>query len=90
VLVKHQNGLSTLYAHLSRISVAKGDSVSTGDAVGLAGSTGYATGPHLHFTLYLSESVTFKQYSCKNGRAVTIPIAAPNAYLNPLSYLPSR
>ena len=90
VLVKHHNGLSTLYAHLSRISVAKGDSVSTGDAVGLAGSTGYATGPHLHFTLYLSESVTFNQYSCKNGRAVTIPIAAPNAYLNPLSYLPAR
>ena len=89
VLVKHPNGLSTLYAHLSQISVGEGDTVATGDFIGLAGSTGYATGPHLHFTLYLSESVTFKQYTCKSGRAVTIPIAAPNAYLNPLSYLPA-
>ena len=90
VLVKHNNGLATLYAHLSSINVQKGQSISTGEIVGLSGSTGYATGPHLHFTVYLSESVTFKQYTCKNGKAVNIPIAAPNAYLNPLSYLSAR
>lgn len=89
VLVRHSNGLSTLYAHLSSISVAKGQSVSTGQVVGFAGDTGYATGPHLHFTVYLAEAVTFKQYTCKSGKAVMIPIAPTNAYLNPLAYLPA-
>ncbi len=89
VLVRHDNGLTTLYAHLSTINVERGQSVSTGQVVGYSGNTGYATGPHLHFTVYASASVSFKQYTCKSGYAVTIPIAPVNAYLNPLSYLPS-
>lgn len=88
VLVKHNNGLATLYAHLSQIAVQKGEAVATGEVIGYAGSTGYATGPHLHFTVYLSEAVSLKQYTCKSGYTVTIPIAPPPAYLNPLSYLP--
>jgi murein DD-endopeptidase MepM/ murein hydrolase activator NlpD len=86
-VVQHANGLSTLYAHLSQISVAKGQSVSTGQVVGYSGMTGYATGPHLHFTVYVSSVLTFKQYTCKAGPTVTIPIAPPSGYLNPLSYL---
>lgn len=89
VLVKHDNGLTTLYAHLSQISVQKGQSVATGATVGYAGNTGYATGPHLHFTVYVSEALTLKQYTCKSGKVVTVPIAPLNAYLNPLSYLPT-
>jgi murein DD-endopeptidase MepM/ murein hydrolase activator NlpD len=89
VLVKHNNGLTTLYAHLSNISVEKGQAVSTGEVLGFAGNTGYATGPHLHFTVYASDAVSLKQYSCKSGKSVTIPIASVKAYLNPLSYLPS-
>ncbi len=88
VLVKHTNGLTTLYAHLSNISVSKGQEVSTGEVIGFAGNTGYATGPHLHFTVYASEALSLKQYSCKSGSSVMIPIAPINAYLNPLSYLP--
>lgn len=88
VLIRHPNGLSTLYAHLSEVSVNKGSSVSTGQVIGYAGNTGYATGPHLHFTVYASDAVAFKSYSCKNGRSTLIPIATPGAYLNPLSYLP--
>jgi len=88
VLVKHNNGLTTLYAHLSNISVAKGQAVGTGEVLGFAGNTGYATGPHLHFTVYASEALSLKQYSCKSGSSVTIPIAPVNAYLNPLSYFP--
>lgn len=88
VLVKHNNGLTTLYAHLSNISVEKGQSVSTGEVLGFAGNTGYATGPHLHFTVYASDALSLKQYTCKSGRSVTIPIAPVKAYLNPLSYLP--
>lgn len=90
VMVKHDNGLSTLYAHLSSISVSKGQQVGTGELVGYAGDTGYATGPHLHFTLYISSAVTFKQYTCNSGKTAFIPVAPLNAYLNPLSYLPAR
>ncbi len=87
VLIKHGNGLATLYAHLSSISVSKGQTVSTGDTIGYAGMTGYATGPHLHFTVYDSTAVTLKQYTCKSGPTVTVPIASPRAYLNPMLYL---
>ncbi len=49
VKLRHRNNHSTVYAHLSRISVRKGASVSQGQTVGAVGSTGMATGPHLHF-----------------------------------------
>lgn len=49
VEIEHENGLSTRYAHLSKISVSEGDKVDTGDVVGAAGSTGRSTGPHLHY-----------------------------------------
>ena len=91
VFIKHGNGLSTLYAHLSTISVSAGQQVGTGDVVGYSGSTGYATGPHLHFGVYAtsgSEIATFPSSSCK-GRSYTMPVGAVSAYLNPLSYLPS-
>ncbi len=88
VLVKHPNGLTSLYAHLSAISVTKGQAVSAGQTVGLMGNTGYATGPHLHLTLYVSSAVTFKNYTCNSGAVAFIPIAPLNAYLNPYLYLP--
>ncbi len=49
VVVRHRNGHSTLYAHLSKIHVRKGQTVSQGQEVGAVGATGTATGPHLHF-----------------------------------------
>ena len=88
VLVKHPNGLTSLYAHLSSISVSKGQAVAQGQTLGLSGNTGYATGPHLHLTLYVSSAVTFKNYTCNSGAVAYIPIAPLNAYLNPFSYLP--
>jgi murein DD-endopeptidase MepM/ murein hydrolase activator NlpD len=91
VLVKHNNGLSTLYAHLSFASVKKGDTVITGDTVGYSGNTGYSTGPHLHFTVYASQGVQIVRYgdykSKTNCADAYIPIAPLNAYLNPLDYL---
>ena len=49
VYVKHQNQHVTVYAHLSRIDVRKGESVEQGQKLGAVGATGWATGPHLHF-----------------------------------------
>jgi murein DD-endopeptidase MepM/ murein hydrolase activator NlpD len=49
VFVAHRNQNTTVYAHLSRINVRRGQSVDQGQVVGLVGSTGMATGPHLHF-----------------------------------------
>jgi murein DD-endopeptidase MepM/ murein hydrolase activator NlpD len=49
VEVQHGNERSTLYAHLSRIDVRKGQRVEQGERVGAVGATGWATGPHLHF-----------------------------------------
>ena len=49
VVIRHPNGLETLYGHLSKIDVHTGDQVAAGDIIGLGGSTGNSTGPHLHF-----------------------------------------
>ncbi len=49
IFVKHRNNTETVYAHLSRVLVQRGQNVSQGDTIGLVGSTGWATGPHLHF-----------------------------------------
>jgi murein DD-endopeptidase MepM/ murein hydrolase activator NlpD len=48
-VVRHPNGLETLYGHLSKIQVKHGQEVAAGDVIGLGGSTGRSTGPHLHF-----------------------------------------
>ena len=49
IIVRHRNNQSTVYAHLSRINVKRGQSIAQGQNVGAVGATGWATGPHLHF-----------------------------------------
>lgn len=49
VVIRHENGLETFYAHLSKRNVEVGDWVNAGDVIGLGGSSGRSTGPHLHF-----------------------------------------
>ncbi len=92
IMVVHSNGISTIYSHLSEIDVDKGQSVNTGQTLGLSGMTGYATGPHIHFGVYATDGtqiMTLKQFrganvGCSNA---TMPVATLTAYLNPLSYL---
>jgi len=52
VILTHPEGYQTLYAHLNKITVKQGQSVRQGGSVGLLGSTGYSTGPHLHFGVF--------------------------------------
>ncbi len=51
IVLRHHSGYSTLYAHLDRIDVRPGRSVSQSTVIGTVGNTGYSTGPHLHFTV---------------------------------------
>lgn len=57
VIVNHGNGYQTLYAHMSKVLCTKGASVKQGEVIGLVGSTGYSTGPHLHFTVYKNSNL---------------------------------
>ncbi len=49
LIISHGNGMATLYAHLSRTGVNVGDNVTKGDIIAYEGTTGFSTGPHLHF-----------------------------------------
>ena len=51
VVIDHGRGMSTVYAHLSRIYATVGSKILKGQTIGLEGSTGYSTGPHLHFEI---------------------------------------
>jgi murein DD-endopeptidase MepM/ murein hydrolase activator NlpD len=67
VLIRHDNGLETLYAHFSQLLCYIGQHVSAGDIIGLAGSTGRSTGPHLHF------EVRFKGEKINPNKLVNFP-----------------
>jgi murein DD-endopeptidase MepM/ murein hydrolase activator NlpD len=89
VMIQHPNGLSTIYGHLSLIKVGKGQEVQVGDVIGYSGATGYATGPHLHFTLLVSSAAQIIDLPSKTcaGAVFHIPVSPMNGYLDPQSYL---
>jgi murein DD-endopeptidase MepM/ murein hydrolase activator NlpD len=52
IVIDHEDGTESLYAHLSKIEVKKGDTVNLNTEIGLVGSTGHSTGPHLHLEVH--------------------------------------
>ena len=74
VFVKHRNSHETVYAHLSKINVRVGQAVDQGDTVGLVGSTGWATGPHLHFEFRVNGAQQDPMLIAKQSESV--PVAA--------------
>lgn len=96
LLIEHENGLSTMHAHLSSTIVSVGQKVKRGQVVAYSGSTGISTGPHLHFTLYISQAVRIRNYrevaptarGCGAYDAY-IPMGSLDSYLDPFEYLPS-
>ena len=57
VLIDHGNGFVTKYAHLNKSFVKKGDAVSRGQVIGLLGSTGRSTGPHVHYEIHYNDKL---------------------------------
>ena len=72
VVIDHGGGLTTLYAHMSVVKVSEGQMVSQGTVLGITGSTGASTGPHLHYEVRTTTVV--------NGVSKVV-------YQNPLNYL---
>lgn len=88
ILIDQDNNLTTLYSHLSLIKATAGQRVARGDLIGYSGQTGYATGPHLHFSVFAQNAVEIGQLKSKVcGRIMTLPLSAPSGYLDPLDYL---
>ena len=80
VIVRHPNNHSTVYAHLSRIQVRKGQSVTQGQVIGAVGSTGWSTGPHLHFEFRVNGVYTDPQRIIQQAQAAPISPGARNAF----------
>ena len=81
ILIRHNNNLATLYAHLSRQLVGQGVSVKRGEVIGYSGATGYATGPHLHFGVYWGPSILLKRIPPAAGQVPVGVVIDPEGYL---------
>ena len=89
IVIKHENGLTTLYGHLSKTLVSIGQKVERGETIGYMGRTGWATGPHLRFTVFASQTLTPARAGAPEGTKPSrvcgpMPVGGD---LSPLQYL---
>ena len=80
VIVKHSNNAETVYAHLSRINVQQGQKVLQGQHIGAVGSTGWATGPHLHYEFRVNGIHQDPLLAASEGGALAVSAAARPAF----------
>ncbi|WP_284413760.1 M23 family metallopeptidase [Acidovorax sp. SUPP2539] len=85
IYVKHRNQHVTVYAHLSRIDVRKGQSVEQGQTIGAVGATGWATGPHLHFEFRVDGQHQDPMVIAQQSEAATPVSSASRAAFNRLA-----
>ena len=76
VFIKHRNNHETVYAHLSKISVQRGQTVGQGQTIGLIGATGWATGPHLHFEFRVNGAQQDPMMIAKQSETIPVSTAA--------------
>jgi murein DD-endopeptidase MepM/ murein hydrolase activator NlpD len=72
VIIRHHGQYATVYAHLSRVTVRRGQRVAQNDTIGAVGSTGWATGPHLHYEFRIAGQA-------RNPMSIAMPAALPVA-----------
>lgn len=82
ISIRHNNGLTTLYTHLSAKSVSINETVRQGQIIGYTGSSGFTTGPHLHFTVYSTNT-----FRVENRWYGLLPLGGS---VNPFDYLSLR
>jgi murein DD-endopeptidase MepM/ murein hydrolase activator NlpD len=80
VQVQHGNSRSTLYAHLSRIDVRTGQRIEQGARIGAVGSTGWSTGPHLHFEFRVNGAHQDPLRIAKASETMTLPAASRSEF----------
>jgi murein DD-endopeptidase MepM/ murein hydrolase activator NlpD len=90
VIVRHSPSHSTVYAHLSRIQVSKGQSIQKGQTIGAVGSTGWSTGPHLHFEFRVNGAHVDPQSVIQQAQATPISPAAMARFNAAVKYAKSQ
>lgn len=78
--IKHRDGKSTVFAHLNSMKVQKGQKVEQGDVIGAVGTTGYSTGPHLHFEFRINGEHTDPLNIAKESNSVPLSATARPAF----------
>ena len=90
VMIKHRNNSTTVYAHLSRINVRNGQSVSQGQNIGAVGQTGWATGPHLHFEFRVNGAHVDPLTIARQSESIPVAASAKPAFIRAAAQVRSQ